>query len=177
MKLLEVLVALGALVACGATEAPDTGERGVLDLGIDGAVLIEPGLVSSGQFDEAQFSKLPELGYRTVIQLRPATEKGTGWEEAKATELGLTFIRIPVGGGNDLTEANARALDVALQSRNGGALVACASGNRVGGLLALRAYYCEKKTAEEALQVGMVAGLGRAEPAVRRALGLSPTTK
>jgi uncharacterized protein (TIGR01244 family) len=170
-RLLLVVAALAALSACGSRE-PGAVERGVLGLGIPGAVQVEPELIASGQYDERQFAELPALGYHTVIQLRPANEKGTGWEEAKAGALGLTFIRIPVAGAMDLTESNARKLDEALKGRSGGTLVACSSGNRVGGLFALRAYYCEGRPAEEALQAGRAAGLGKAEPAVRKVLGL-----
>ncbi len=172
MKILLTLLALTPLVACTANESAETDDAAVLALGIKGAVLVEPQLVSSGQYDEAQFTKLPTLGYRTVIQLRPATEEGTGWEEAKAKELGLNFIRIPVDGAKDVTEENARKLEAALKNRDGGTLVACASGNRVGGLFALKAYYCEKMPAEKALEAGKKAGLTKAEPDVRKLLGL-----
>jgi len=172
MKLLLTLLALAPLAACTSEAPPRPNDQAVLALGIKGAVLVEPQLVSSGQFDQAQFAKLPELGYRTVIQLRPATEEGTGWEEAKAKELGLTFVRIPVDGAKDVTEANARLLETALKDRSGGTLVSCSSGNRVGGLFALKAYYCDKKPAEQALQEGLKAGLTKAEPEVRTLLGL-----
>ncbi len=172
MKILLTLLALTPLVACTANESVKTDDAAVLALGIKGAVLVEPQLVSSGQYDEAQFTKLPTLGYRTVIQLRPATEEGTGWEEAKAKALGLNFIRIPVDGTKDVTEANARKLEAALKNRDGGTLVACSSGNRVGGLFAMKAFYCEKLPAEKALEAGKKAGLTKAEPDVRKVLGL-----
>jgi len=107
-----------------------------------------------------------------VIQLRVATEEGAGWEEAQAEALGIEFLRIPVEGAAGLSEANARKLDEALQHRNGGTLVACGSGNRVGGLFALRAHFCGGMPAEAALELGRKAGLGKAEPDVRQVLGL-----
>jgi uncharacterized protein (TIGR01244 family) len=171
-KLALTLLTLTPLVACTAKEPAGPKDQAVLALGIPGAVLVEPQLVSSGQYDEAQFAQLPALGYRTVIQLRLPSEDGTGWEEAKAKELGLNFIRIPVDGAKDLTEANARKLNAALEKRDGGTLVACNSGNRVGGLFALKAYYCEKRPAEKALEAGKKAGLAKAEPDVRKLLGL-----
>lgn len=166
------LLALVPLAACTASTTAEPDDQAVLALGIKGAVLVEPHLVSSGQYDQAQFEKLPALGYRTVIQLRLPTEEGAGWEEAKAKELGLNFIRIPVDGSADINEANARRLEAALQGRAGGTLVACASGNRVGGLFALKAYYCEGLDAAQALDAGKQAGLTKAEPDVRKLLGL-----
>jgi uncharacterized protein (TIGR01244 family) len=172
MKLLCTLLALTALVACKSSEASKTDDAGVLALGIPSARVVEPQLISSGQFTEAQFSRLPALGYHTVIQLRMPTEEGTGWEEAKAKELGIEFIRIPVDHAKGLTEANAKKLDEALKDRKGGTLVACNSGNRVGGLFALRAYYCAGKTPEQCLEAGRKAGLTKAEPDVRKLLGM-----
>jgi len=172
MKSLLALLALVALAACTSKAPPQPDDQAVLALGIKGATLVEPRLVSSGQYDEAQFSKLPALGYQTVIQLRPASEEGTGWEEAKAKELGLDFVRIPVDGAKGLTEENARKLDAALRNRSGGTLVACSSGNRVGGLIALRAHFCGGKPPEQALEEGRKAGLAKAEPEVRKVLGL-----
>lgn len=172
MKLSLTFLALVPLVACTAKAGTAPDDQAVLALGIKGAVLVEPQVVASGQYDETQFSKLPALGYRTVIQLRPATEEGTGWEEAKAKELGLDFIRIPVDGAKDITEANARKLEAAMMNRRGGTLVACSSGNRVGGLFAMKAFCCEKLPAEEALAAGRKAGLTKAEPDVRKLLGL-----
>ncbi len=172
MKTLVKLLALTTLVACTANAPAKPDDQAVLGLGIKGAVPVEPQLVASGQYTEAQFSKLPALGYHTVIQLRVATEEGTGWEEAKAKELGLKFTRIPVDGAKDVTEANARKLEAALETSEGGTIVSCSSGNRVGGLFALKAFYCEKLPAEKALEAGKKAGLTKAEPDVRKLLGL-----
>jgi uncharacterized protein (TIGR01244 family) len=173
MKPLLALFALAPLVACTAEAPPQVDDQAVLDLGIRNAVLVEPGVVSTGQPTEEQLAALPALGYRTVIQLRPADEEGTGWEEAQAAELGLTFLRLPVSGIEGVTEENARALDAALADvGRSGVVVACASGNRVGGLFALRAHYCEGAAPEEALELGKQAGMTRAEPAVREILGL-----
>jgi len=78
-----------------------------------------------------------------------------------------------VTGSEGLTEANARALDAALEDAGrSGVLVACASGNRVGGLFALRAHACQGMAPEAALELGKRSGLTKAEPAVRKALGL-----
>jgi protein tyrosine phosphatase (PTP) superfamily phosphohydrolase (DUF442 family) len=171
MNTFPAVLALIPLVACASTETP-ADDQAVLALGIKDARLVEPHLLSSGQYDEAQFRKLPELGYHTVIQLRVPTEDGAGWEEAKAQQVGVRFVRIPVDGTKGLTEANARKLASALEDRRGGTVVACNSGNRVGGLFALKAYYCDKLPAEQALEVGRKAGLAKAEPEVRKILGL-----
>jgi len=170
--LILLSIALGSLAGCASDAPIQADDQAVLALDIKDAVLVEPQLVSSGQYTEAQFAKLPSLGYRTVIQLRLPTEEGAGWEEAQAKQLGLKFVRIPVVGAKDLTEVNARLLDTALRERSGGTIVECNSGNRVGGLFALRAFYCDKMPADKAIERGRKAGLTKAEPDVRRVLGL-----
>ena len=173
MKIHVTLLALFPLVACTAKAPAAPDDQAVLALGIKNAVLVQPHLVSSGQLTEEQFARLPELGYRTLIQLRPAAEEGSGWEEAKAKELGLDVVRIPVAGAEGLTEENARKLDEALrQHAQGGTIVSCASGNRVGGLFALKAHFCDGVAPEQALELGKKAGLIKAEPDVRKVLGL-----
>jgi hypothetical protein len=53
-------------------------------------------------------------------------------------------------------------------------VIACASGNRVGALLALREFWLEDAEPEAALALGKAAGLTRLEPSVRLLLGLPP---
>jgi uncharacterized protein (TIGR01244 family) len=173
MKSLLALLVLAPLFACTSAAPPRVDDQGALALGIPNAVLVQPRLISSGQPTDEQIASLSALGYRTLIQLRPADEEGTGWEEARADQVGLRFVRIPVAGAAGLTEENARALDQALeQAGGGGVIVACASGNRVGGLFALRAHACQGMAPEAALELGKRSGLTKAEPAVRKALGL-----
>jgi len=119
-----------------------------------------PGLVTAGQATEAQFEQLAKLGIKQVICLRAADEQGSGWEEAKAKELGLSFLRLPVKGDDDVSVANAQQLAAALQAGgNQPSMVCCGSSNRVGALLAMKAFHVDGKPADEALQFGQAAGL------------------
>lgn len=173
MRALLLLLVLASLAACSKQDANSAGDRELVDLGILNTLVVEPQLASSGQPSEEQFAKLAAAGYTHVISLRPASEDGTGWEEARAQELGIRFVRLPVAGNEDLTEANARALDEALKKGAGApTLVYCTSGNRVGGLYALKAHFVDGLAPEAALARGKNAGLTKAEPAVRAALGL-----
>lgn len=127
-----------------------------------------PGLVTAGQATEAQMEQLAKLGIKQVICLRAADEQGTGWEEAKAKELGLSFLRLPVKGNDDVTVANAEQLAAALAAGGGQpAMVCCGSSNRVGALLAMKAFHVDGKPADEALQFGQAAGLKAMTEAVQ----------
>jgi protein tyrosine phosphatase (PTP) superfamily phosphohydrolase (DUF442 family) len=84
-------------------------------------------------------------------------------------------VHIPVGGREDLTDAKAEELGALLADAAARPLaIHCASGNRVGALLAIEAARVEGKTAAEALELGRAAGLGGMEPAVREVLGMPP---
>jgi len=86
--------------------------------------------------------------------------------------LGMTYVSIPIAGAADISEENARRLAEVLDVGADPVVVHCASGNRVGALFALKAYYVDGKTPEEALALGKAAGVTRLEPVVRQTLGL-----
>lgn len=170
-----------AAVACtpAATEprgaelpgAPDTDARAQA-LGILNLARPAPGLLTAGQLDEAQFLALVELGYATLINLRPADEAGTGWEEALAEARGIDFRRLPVAGAAGVTRENAQRLATELETASAdGVVIYCASGNRVGALLALKAHHLDGLDVEAALAFGRAAGMTRLEPKVRALLG------
>jgi uncharacterized protein (TIGR01244 family) len=120
------------------------------------------------------FPGLAGAGVRTVVDLRSDSEVSAE-TRAAADAAGLSYERVPVRTEADLDRASARALDALLDdpARYPVAIV-CASGNRVGALLALRAFWLEGSTAESALDLGHAAGLTRLEPSVRLLLGLPP---
>lgn len=128
-------------------------------------------LLTGGQPTPAQLERAHEDGYKTVINLRQPEEKdNTDPEQVRG--LGMAYIEIPIAGSADMTEDKARALAEALDKAESPVMVHCASGNRVGGLFAMKAYYIDGMSPEEALAVGKAAGMTRLEPTVREKLGL-----
>ena len=160
------------------TGAPEVTESAVVenlrpeDLLRNGLTPFEgEALLVGGQPTPDQFEKASDLGYKTVINLRGPEEEGNT-DPALVEGLGMTYVSLPVNGSADLTEERARALAEALDSAESPVMVHCSSGNRVGGLFALKAYYVDGLSPEEALEVGNAAGVTRAEPVVREKLGL-----
>ena len=130
-----------------------------------------PGLLTGGQPTEADLQAAAAAGYKTVINLRPGSEMAGIDESGQVESLGMHFISIPIGGAADLTEENARRLDRAIAtSESMPVIIHCASGNRVGALLALRANLIQGKSASEALAFGKAAGLTTLEDAVKQRL-------
>lgn len=134
----------------------------------------QPGLLTGGQPDAAAWPALAARGVRTVVNLRPQAEMGGRDEAAEVAAAGLRYVSLPVAGAADITPAQADALWAALQGRDGAVLVHCASGNRVGALLALAMQRHGGMTPEQALAFGRAAGLKGLEPVVRERLGMPP---
>ena len=82
----------------------------------------------------------------------------------------MKYVSIPVAGPEALTPETAKAMVAAIEAARGPALVHCASGNRVGGLFALKAFFLDGKTADEALSLGRAAGLTHLEGTVKSKL-------
>jgi uncharacterized protein (TIGR01244 family) len=157
--------------AGGAAVATET--RAAADLLPNGREPL-PGVLTGGQPSREQLEALAAAGYKTVVNLRTAEEEMPVSAD-DVTALGMRYVHIPVGGSGDLTAAKAGELGAVLADPAARPIaIHCASGNRVGALLALEAAQVEGKPPEEALELGRAAGLGRMEPAVREALGLPP---
>ena len=132
-----------------------------------------PGLHTGGQPSRDDLARLQAEGVRTVIDLR-APQEDRGYDQAaEVRRLGMDYIALPIAGKDDITPANAAALHALLKERDGEVLLHCASGNRVGALLALARARVDGASGEDALQFGRAAGLGSLEPVVHRELGVS----
>lgn len=120
----------------------------------------------AGQPTKAQIEQLSETGVTHVINLRPASE--TDWQEGALLEAqGIVFHRLPISGAEDLSFENAAKLDQLLGKLKGETvLVHCASGNRVGGLVALHSI-ASGASEDAAIEKGKAWGLTRLEKRVR----------
>lgn len=161
---------LGAVLvfaaACGG--GADTPAERVTDLGVQNVAEPLPGLITAAQPSQEQVEELRGMGYDQFISLQLTEEAGAGWEEAAIPGSGGEFARIPVAGPDDLTRENVEALDALLATQGDEETVLyCASSNRVGALLALRAFWLEGADPEEALSLGRRAGMRGLEPAVQ----------
>ncbi|MCD0246630.1 protein tyrosine phosphatase family protein [Xanthomonas melonis] len=132
-------------------------------------------VLTSGQPTPAQLRAAAADGVTTVIDLR-APDEPRGYDEARVAEsLGLRYVRLPIRNADALTPEAVRALRRSLnQQSRGQVLLHCASGNRVGALVALLAARDGAST-DQALQLGRNAGMQPSlEPAVRRQLDAAP---
>lgn len=132
------------------------------------------GLLTGGQPTAGDWRGFAASGVRSVINLRPDAETPDRNEADEVALAGMEYRQIPVAGGADITFDNAKKLRSALDALPSPVLVHCASGNRVGALLALDAVQSKGMTVEQALELGRKAGLTSAEGRVREVLGADP---
>ncbi len=129
-----------------------------------------PGLHTGGQPTAEQLADFSRQGVRTIIDLRaPGEDRGFD-EAAVARQNGMRYERLPIAGADDLTAANAAALAKLLRDGGDDVLLHCASGNRVGALLALMAKQEEGASNEQALELGRRAGMRSLAPVVEQKL-------
>ena len=133
--------------------------------------LIAPGIVAAGQPATEALTKLGSMGFKTVINLRPAGEGGPANERELVESQGLRYVSVPFTAAT-FSLAEVEAVEKVLNdSAAGPVLFHCASSNRVGGawaaVLARRG-----QSLDEALAKGREAGLkgGAMEEAVKRVL-------
>lgn len=135
------------------------------EIDIPNARVVHGNVLAGGQPSRERLYNAQEKGYRTIVNLRPEGEF-EDFDEASAVDaLGMRYVHIPVTGADDLNENNARRLHEALtEEEDALVMVHCASGNRVGALLACRARHMLSHDKEEALRLGQEAGLNPESP-------------
>ena len=129
-------------------------------------------LIVGGQPTIDDFTLFKILGITQVVNLRPTTERITFDQPQLLEELAIDYHVIPLTDITTFTLESAQQLK-AILSTGEPTLIHCASGNRVGALIALQGFWCDGLTAQEALDKGLQAGLTKLAPQVTEVLGLS----
>lgn len=130
-----------------------------------------PHRVASGALQASDMAKLKEAGVREVINLSAASETPNFDEAAAVRSAGITYRYLPIRGAADLTRGNVVRFDQLLSDAGDHlTLTHCASSNRVGAMIALRAAVVGGQSTDAALAEGRRWGLKSLEPAVRERL-------
>ncbi len=122
----------------------------------------------AGQPRLADLEAAAAAGVSVVVNMRGQGEP-TGFADEKATveAQGMSYVFIPVAGAAGITDANAAQLKAVLKDAGDKkVLLHCASGNRVGALLALIAF-ADGKSVSEAMAIGTGAGMTGLTPMVK----------
>ena len=169
----RTIVTLGLLALAACSQEPTLDNDIIAQADIVNMLAPEENIISSGQPTEEQFQVLADAGIKHVINLR--TPQEMDWDEAGLVEsLGMQYHSIPVAVSAGLTRENAQELYDLLENFAGEPVVVhCASGQRVGALIALSAQQNRGMDAGDALEEGRRWGLSspRLTPVVRQVLG------
>ena len=129
-------------------------------------------LMTGGQPSIADLKLLAAGGTKVVVNLRTKGEFNRYDEKSEVEKLGMKYVSIEIAGSDGITLEKAKLLDAALNNLEQPALVHCASSNRVGGLLAYRAFKIQNQPALQAIAFGKSAGMRSTEKRVRKLLGV-----
>lgn len=127
--------------------------------------------VASGRLHNSDITALKRAGITQVIDLSVDSETPDFDEAAAMRAAGITYHNLPIGGTDDLTREAVTQFDQWLGAAGDQpTLVHCASSNRVGAMIALRAAMINGMPTDAALAEGRRWGLKSLEPAVRKQL-------
>lgn len=130
-----------------------------------------PNRVASGRLQASDIALLKTAGIGEVIDLSADSETPDFDETAAVRTAGIAYHNLPIHGGQDLTRSNVVLFDQLLsKAGDTPTLVHCASSNRVGAMIALRAGLIQNQSVDAALAEGRRWGLKSLEPAVREQL-------
>lgn len=168
--ILRHLAALLLTLLAAAVQAQSLDVNLVNNAGIMNLKSPEAQVISTGQPTQEQFQALASAGLKHVINLRPASEMEFD-EKTVVESLGMMYHSMPISGAEDVTHENAASLSKMLSAISGQpVLVHCASGNRVGALVAVSAADTQGLSVDAAVAEGQRWGLTRLESAVRTTL-------
>src|SRR5262244_1955330 len=127
---------LALFLAVSATAAPQEAARDASS--IKNFLRVDEQICTGGQPTMAELEKLKQEGVRAIINLRRPSEYNAEEEAAKARELGLRYVNIPV----DSSEPKDALVDEFLKGTddqlNRPAFIHCGSANRVGAFWMIR---------------------------------------
>lgn len=170
----RVMMGLLAILLWAGVGGAVADKGQLADTGIEHLRQAAPQRYVSPQPSDSQFEALAEAGVGHIINLRPRSEQDDFDEAERVRSLGMQYHHLAVAGKADISFANARKLDTLLQQvGEAPTLLHCATGNRVGALIALRASL-QGAALEEAVAQGQAWGLSSLEPVVRERLRQGP---
>lgn len=165
MKKYVVAVPLALIVSMlpsalgGQRERLDEIEQ-ALKTDVPKLLCIDERFATGGQPTSDAFARLASKGFRSVLNLRTASEGVDLDRERELVEkAGMRYLSIPVVGSAPKPEQAAEFIKVAQEQENHPMLIHCGSANRVGGFWmiyrVLVQSWPEDKALEEATRIGL----------------------
>lgn len=128
---------------------------------------VETTVACAGATTPAALAEVKKLGYRSVINLRMATEPGAEIEAsaAAAKAAGLVFVHLPLNSAAPDASVVDGFLAAVTDTRNQPAFINCASANRAATLWMIKRLVVDKWDTDRA--AAEAAALGLTNPALK----------
>jgi uncharacterized protein (TIGR01244 family) len=145
------------LALAGSALAQTKQERA----GIVNFTKVDAVVACGGATETSALEGLAKDGFKTVINLRLPTEQGANIEQnaARAKELGLNYVSIPLNGQQPDPKVADRFLEVVANKANQPVYIHCGSASRVGGVWLIKRVLLDgwaiDKATEEAKFIGL----------------------
>lgn len=135
--------------------------------GVTNFAKVESTIACAGATTPAGVAEIKKLGYKTIINLRQASEAGAevDAEAAAAKAEGVTYVHIPVNGSSPDPAAADQFLTAVAAPANQPVFVHCASGNRAAAFWMIKRLVVDGWDADRAGTEA--AALGLTSPALK----------
>jgi len=162
---LTLCVALSGAASLGAQTSPQTPSKKVqieasLKDDIPKVLCVDENFATGGQPSDSSFAKLSANGFKSVLNLRTASEGvDLSNEQRLAEQAGLNYISIPVIPSAPKSEQAEEFMKVVADASYHPMLIHCASANRVGAFWMIYRVvgqgWKEEAALEEATRIGL----------------------
>ena len=152
---------LATFAICLALAVPALAQKKQDYPGVTNFTRVDATVACGGATEVATLELLKKDGFKSVINLRMASEPGVNLEQnqARAKELGLNYVHIPFSAGTPDPKVIDAFLATIADKANQPAYVHCGSAQRVGAVwLAKRVLqdnYSIEKATDEAKAIGL----------------------
>lgn len=125
------------------------------------------GYIVGGLPTRENFDAAAEAGIDSALSLMANDEDGIREVAPYASSIGIRYIRFTVRNPQDLTESMAWQFASSLGMVGSPAIIHSGGGERVGAMFALVAFFVDENSADDAIAIGMQAGMGSLATHVR----------
>ena len=146
---------------CLALAAPLAAQTKQDYPGVTNFTRVDATVACGGATEASTLDALKKDGFKTVINLRVATEPGVNLEEnqAKPKALGLNYVHIPFSGGSPDPKVVDTFLATIADKTNQPVFVHCASAQRVGTVWLVKRVLQDNYSIDKATQEAKAIGL------------------
>jgi uncharacterized protein (TIGR01244 family) len=162
VQVLGVVAGIGVVAVVVFSQGP----RGKQERpGITNFTQVDAVIACAGATEVTALDALKADGFKSIINLRQAQERGVNLDEsrARAEAVGLTYIHIPFNAGSPDPSVIDQFLAAVATPANQPAFVHCGSASRVGAVMIAKRVLQDKWDIEKAVEEAKMIGL-RGEP-------------